>query len=71
MPLGGLGIQYCIQSKLAYIKLHECPNSLPAVDYAEFNDKYNQRDIIARRNMRELVNFDKNKVSMVLQHSEF
>lgn len=65
LSLGGLGIQYCIKSKLAYSKLHECPNSLLAVDYAEFNDKYNQRDITARRNMRELINSDKNKVIKV------
>ena len=31
-------------------------------DYLEFNDKYNERDIIARRKMRELIDSDANKV---------
>ena len=40
-------------------------NGLTAVDYAEFNDRYNQRDIVARRNMRALVDSDANKVTKV------
>lgn len=65
LSLGGLGIQYCIKSELAYSKLHEIPGSLIAVDYAEFNGKYNQRDITARTKMRELVNSEANKVTKV------
>ena len=63
--LGGLGIQYCIKSRLAYSKLCEVESSLLSVDYAEFNDKYNRRDFDARRKMRELVNSDANKVTKV------
>lgn len=65
LSLGGLGIQYCIKSELAYTKLHEVPDSLMTVDYTEFNEKYNQRDITARQKMRELVDSDANKVTKV------
>lgn len=36
-----------------------------AVSYAEFNEKYNQRDITARQRMRELVDSDANHVTKV------
>ena len=62
LSLGGLGIQYCIKSKLAYSRLHEIKEELKAVDYKEFNDKYNKRDAEARNNMRKLVDSDANKV---------
>lgn len=65
LSLGGLGIQYCIKSRLAYSKLHELENGLTEVQYAEFNGKYNQRDIAARQKMRELVNSDANRVTKV------
>lgn len=65
LSLGGLGIQYCIKSELAYSKLHELEDDLMAVQYAEFNEKYNQRDIIARQKMRELVDSDANHVTKV------
>ena len=65
LSLGGLGIQYCIKTELAYSKLHEVADSLQTVSYAEFNEKYNQRDITARQKMRELVDSDANKVTNV------
>lgn len=65
LSLGGLGIQYCIKSKLAYSRLHEVAAGLTAVRYAEFNAKYNQRDISARQNMRKLVDSDANRVTNV------
>lgn len=65
LALGGLGIQYCIKSELAYSKLHEDKEGLQVVQYAEFNEKYNQRDITARRKMRELVDSDANRVTKV------
>ena len=65
LSLGGLGIQYCIKSELAYSKLTEVDNGLISVDYSEFNEKYNERDIIARKKMRELVDSDANKVTNV------
>ena len=65
LSLGGLGIQYCIKSELAYSKLTEVENGLISVDYSEFNKKYNERDIIARKRMRELVDSDANKVTNV------
>ena len=55
LSLGGLGIQYCIKSELAYSKLHEVADGLQTVEYTEFNEKYNHRDITARQKMRELV----------------
>lgn len=65
LSLGGLGIQYCIKSELAYLKLTEVDDGLISVDYSEFNEKYNERDIIARKKMHELVDSDANKVTNV------
>lgn len=65
LSLGGLGIQYCIKTELAYSKLREIEEELSAVNYAEFNEKYNSRDITARKNMRDLVDSDANKVTNV------
>lgn len=65
LSLGGLGIQYCIKSKLAYENLREIRDGLLPVVYSEFNQKYNQRDDNARKRMRELVNSDANKVTKV------
>lgn len=65
LSLGSLGIQYCIKSELAYSKLHEIKSELLEVNYLEFNDKYNERDVAARRKMRELVDSDANKVTNV------
>lgn len=65
LSLGGLGIQYCIKSRLAYSKVHELGDDLMSVQYAEFNEKYNQRDITARQKMRELVDSDANRVTNV------
>ena len=65
LSLGGLGIQYCIKTERAYAKLQELPDSLMRVDYAEFNEKYNERDTNAREKMRQLVDSDANKVTKV------
>ena len=65
LSLGGLGIQYCIKTEKAYSKLREIPDVLIPVDYEEFNAKYNERDAAARKNMRELVDSDANKVTKV------
>lgn len=63
--LGGLGIQYCIKSELAYSRLVEIESDVLTVDYKEFNPKYNKRDVEAREKMRNLVNSDRNKVRNV------
>ena len=65
LSLGGLGIQYCIKSERAYSKLQEVEEKLLPVDYKEYSQKYNERDITARRKMRELVDSDANKVTNV------
>lgn len=65
LQLGSLGIQYCIKSELAYSKLCEVKDGLFSVPYDEFNEKYNQRDVMARKNMRDLVDSDANKVTNV------
>lgn len=62
LSLGGLGIQYCIKTERAYEKLLEVYDGLLKVDYNEFNEKYNERDVNARKKMRELVDSDANKV---------
>lgn len=63
--LGGLGTQYCIKSERAYSRLHEITGELLSAEYAEFNDRYNKRDVEARKNMRDLVNSDANTVTNV------
>lgn len=65
LSLGGLGIQYCIKTEKAYAKLREVEGSLLPVDYAEFNEKYNERDNTARQRMHNLVDSDANKVTNV------
>ncbi len=65
LSLGGLGIQYCIKTELAYSKLHEIETDLISVDYSEFNNRYNQRDVEARKKMHDLVDSDVNKVTNV------
>ena len=65
LSLGGLGIQYCIKSELAYSKLKEAVEDASIVEYEEFNKRYNRRDAAARRHMRELIDSDANKVTKV------
>ena len=65
LSLGGLGIQYCVKSELACSRLHEVESGLQTVQYAEFNEKYNQRDAAARQKMRELIDSDANRVTKV------
>lgn len=65
LSLGGLGIQYCVKTKKAYAQLHEIEDGLMSVPYAEFNTKYNQRDVTARQRMRELIDSDANAVTTV------
>lgn len=65
LSLGGLGIQYCIKSELAYSKLNELHAELSSVDFVEFNERYNLRDYNARTKMRDLINSDLNKVEKV------
>ena len=65
LSLGGLGIQYCIKSELAYSRLKEIEECRVSVLFEDFNDKYNERDKTAREKMRELIDSDKNKVTNV------
>lgn len=65
LMLGGLGVQYCIKTEKAYSKLIEVKEEMTVVNYQEFNQKYNERDISAREKMRQLINSDKNKVTKV------
>ncbi len=65
LSLGSLGIQYCIKTEKAYSHLREIPDDMSIVDYQQFNDKYNKRDINARHKMRDLVDSDANKVTKV------
>ena len=65
LMLGGLGEQYCIKSERAYTKLTEVAEDMVLVNYKEFTQRYNERDVSARENMKELINSDKNKVEKV------
>ncbi len=42
-------MQYCIKTEKAYANLREIESDLLQVEYNEFNNKYNQRDIEARK----------------------
>ena len=48
-----------------FANLREIESDLLQVEYNEFNNKYNQRDIEARKKMRNLVDSDANKVTNV------
>ena len=65
LSLGGLGIQYCLKSEQAFSRLYELNDRLCAVDYTEFNDRYNKRDAEARQKMRDLIDSDANQVKNV------
>jgi len=52
LSLGGLGMQYCIKSKLSYDNLFEVKEELHSIEYYKFNNKYNRRDIKARKIMK-------------------
>lgn len=54
LSLGGLGIQYCIKSERAYSKLQEVEEKLLPVDYKEYSQKYNERDITASLTVMQL-----------------
>lgn len=65
LSLGGLGIQYCVKTKKAYEHLSEIDEQLQQIDFEQYNKKYNERDIMARENMRSLIESDRNKVTKV------
>lgn len=65
LALGGLGIQYCVKTEKAYAHLSEVPGGPQSVNFSQFNEKYNARDIAARENMRKLINSDRNRVIKV------
>lgn len=65
LTLGDLGIQYCIKTEKAYNSLTEIQSGLQSLNFAIFNKKYNERDIKARENMRQLINSDRNSVTKV------
>ncbi len=64
MQLGGLGIQWCLKSKKAFANIKEISDPI-AIDYHEFNARYNERDAAARSKMKALIDSDKNKVEKV------
>lgn len=65
LSLGGLGVQYCIKTEKAYRGLAEISEDLQSVPFDQFNEKYNERDITARENMRKLIDSDRNQVTKV------
>ena len=58
--------QFAQQMALQQAQLmHEIQDDLYAGPYIEFNERYNQRDSVARENMRNLVDSEANKVTNV------
>lgn len=47
------------------MQLVENENKLISVEYNQYNEKYNQRDVNARMKKKELINSDKNKLNNV------
>ena len=47
------------------MRLSEREEELISVEYDEFNEKYNERDVTARKRMKELIDSDANKVTNV------
>ena len=64
LQLGSLGIQWCLKSEKAFNSIEKTGNFIE-VDYHEFNEKYNERDRVARKNMMMLIDSYKNKVEKV------
>ena len=65
LSLGDVDTQYCLKSQKAFNNLKEIKTDLLSIDFKEFNDKYNARDINTRRNMLELIDSNKNKIKNV------
>lgn len=65
LSLGGLGIQYCVNTEKAYEHLSEIDEELRQINFEQYNKKYNERDITARENMKSLIESDRNKVTKV------
>lgn len=65
LSLGGLGVQYCIKTEKAYKNLTEILTDIQSVSFEQFNERYNERDITARENMRKLIDSDRNQVTKV------
>ena len=57
--------EHSVLTWLAELMKREVPDGLLSVSYSEFNDKYNQRDVEARQNMRDLIDSDANTVTNV------
>ena len=58
LTLGDFGIQYFVQSEKAFSALHELPDSLEKVSAAEYYERYNRRDAVARTQMYDLIEND-------------
>lgn len=65
LSLGGLGIQYCIKSQKAFDQLKEIKEDMISIQFSEYNEKYNERDIAAREKMKQLIDSDRNQVTKV------
>ena len=65
LSLGGLGIQYCLESEKAFQHLRERRDHLMVVDYNTYNAKYNSRDVGARMKMHEMIESEANTVRRV------
>lgn len=55
LKLGEFGIQYVVKTALAYEHLHAIPESWQPVQFDPFHSAYEQRDVMARKRMRELI----------------
>ena len=66
LMLGGLGIQYCLKTERAFASVRTVDGYPIPVEYAGFNEKYNERDRLARDRMDELIAGPRNPAVKVM-----
>ena len=66
LMLDGLGIQYCLKSEAAYQAIFKAEGYPQNVLFADYNRKYNERDITAKERMDELISGPANAAIKVM-----
>ena len=66
LMLGGLGFQYCLKTEKAFASVVKSPGYPVPVEYAEFNERYNERDRQARDRMDALISGPSNEAVKVM-----
>jgi len=62
LRLGDLGQQYCIKSEKAFMLIHREYQPIEKVDKQIYLNRYNERDLNARKNLFDLIESDQNSL---------